>query len=244
MTFDPFGDFATAGYLRNVEGEKDLDIVKRLEHASFTTGLDAAFAALRKSGQLSYLDLLETHRILFDAVFPWAGQDRVTTAPSLSVRKGAVIFSNPSEIRSAVEFALRKGQEENYLRAHPGEVMGYLAFGHPFLDGNGRAMVTLFSMMAQRAGFCIDWSATDKDAYLAALTREIEAPSQGHLDDYLKTFMRDPVALEGLAAQVSKVPGLDGRPPAKDENIVIGDVNAPTVKAQYDAMLLNRGKKI
>ena len=46
MSFDPFGDFATEGYLRNVEKEKDLDIVKRLEHTSFTTGLDEAFTAL------------------------------------------------------------------------------------------------------------------------------------------------------------------------------------------------------
>jgi cell filamentation protein len=43
VTFDPFGDFESCGYLRNVEQEKDLDIVRRLEHVSFTTGLDAAF---------------------------------------------------------------------------------------------------------------------------------------------------------------------------------------------------------
>ena len=49
MTFDPFGDFATEGYLRNVEKEKDLAIVKRAENASFTTGLDEAFASLAKA---------------------------------------------------------------------------------------------------------------------------------------------------------------------------------------------------
>ncbi len=38
MTFDPFGDFETQGYLRNLAKEKDLDIVRRLEHTSFTTG--------------------------------------------------------------------------------------------------------------------------------------------------------------------------------------------------------------
>ena len=48
MTFDPFGDFATEGYLRNFEKEKDLAIVKRAENASFTTGLDEAFASLAK----------------------------------------------------------------------------------------------------------------------------------------------------------------------------------------------------
>ncbi|WP_432413570.1 hypothetical protein [Pantoea allii] len=30
--FDPFGDFETAGYLRNVERIKDIDILKRQEH--------------------------------------------------------------------------------------------------------------------------------------------------------------------------------------------------------------------
>src|ERR1700691_6802379 len=32
----------------------------------------------RKIKQLSYADVLETHRILFEAVYPWAGQDRLT----------------------------------------------------------------------------------------------------------------------------------------------------------------------
>jgi cell filamentation protein len=185
----------------------------------------------------------KTHGILFNAVYPWAGQDRLSIAPRLSVRKGPVIFANPSEIRPAVEFALRKAQEKDYLRAHPGEIMGYLAFGHPFLDGNGRTIVTLFSAAAQRAGFSIDWSATDKDAYLDALTKEIDAPSRGHLDNYLGKFIRESIAREELAAQVIKAAGLDGRTPAGDENEVIGNVDAPEVKAQYEAMLQKRGKK-
>ena len=76
MTFDPFGDFATEGYLRNFEKEKDLAIVKRAENASFMTGLDEAFATLAKAKVLSYDDVLKTHGILFGAVYPWAGQDR------------------------------------------------------------------------------------------------------------------------------------------------------------------------
>ncbi len=98
--------------------------------------------------------------------------------------------------------------------------------------------------MAQRAGFSVDWSATDKEAYLDALTKEIDTPSRGHLDSYLTRFMRDPVALEELATQVMKVPGLDGRKPANDENEVVGDVNTPEVRAQYEAMLVKRGKKV
>jgi cell filamentation protein, protein adenylyltransferase len=88
VSFDPFGDFATEGYLRNVEKEQDLDIVKRLEHASFTTGLDEAFTALGKSRQFSYSDVLQTHDILFNAVYPWAGQDRLSIAPKRRCARG------------------------------------------------------------------------------------------------------------------------------------------------------------
>src|SRR5882757_6485929 len=68
VRFDPFGDFATEGYLRNFEKEKDLAIVKRAENTSFTTGLDEAFAHLAKSKVLTYDDVLKTHGILFGAV--------------------------------------------------------------------------------------------------------------------------------------------------------------------------------
>jgi cell filamentation protein len=155
VTFDPFGDFATEGYLRNFEKEKDLSIVKRAEHASFATGLDDAFAYLAVSEVLTYGDVLKTHGILFGAIYPWAGQDRSQTAPKLTIKKGTVIFANAPEIRSAVEFALRKGQDKAYMEARPGEIMGYLAYGHPFLDGNGRTIMTLHSVLAQRAGFSI-----------------------------------------------------------------------------------------
>jgi cell filamentation protein len=164
VTFDPFGDFATEGYLRNFEKEKDLAIVKRAENASFMTGLDEAFAALAVARTLSFDDVLKTHGILFGAVYPWAGQDRSQTAPKLTINKGPVIFANAPEIRAAVEFALRKGQDKDHMKAKPGEIMGYLAYGHPFLDGNGRTIMTVHSVLAQRAGFSIDWSATKKDA--------------------------------------------------------------------------------
>jgi cell filamentation protein len=238
--FDPFGDFATEGYLRNFEKEKDLAIVKRAENASFTTGLDEAFASLAEARTLSYDDVLKTHGILFGAVYPWAGQDRTQIAPKLTVRKGPVIFANAAEIRTAVEFALRKGQDKDYMKAKPGEIMGYLAYGHPFLDGNGRTIMTVHSVLAQRAGFSIDWSATTKNAYLDALTKEIENPPKGHLDAYLKSFMRDPIAYEQLATAIVQAPGLDGSAQGAALNEVLGNNDEPVVKAQYEAMLMRR----
>jgi cell filamentation protein len=240
VTFDPFGDFATEGYLRNFEKEKSLAIIKRAEHTSFVTGLDEAFAHLANSKVLTYDDVLKVHGILFGAVYPWAGQDRTQTAPKLTINKGAVIFANASEIIAAVEFALRKGQDKDYMKARLGEIMGYLAYAHPFLDGNGRTIMTVHSVLAQRAGFSIDWSATKKDAYLDELTKEIENPSKGHLDAYLKSLIRDPVSHEHLATAVVQTPGLDGSVQGANLNEVLGDADEPIVKAQYEAMLTKR----
>ena len=126
------------------------------------------------------------------------------------------------------------------MKARPGEIMGYLAYGHPFLDGNGRTIMTVHSVLAQRAGFSIDWSATKKDDYLDALTREIENPSKGHLDAYLKPFMRHPVFYQDLATAIVQAPGLDGSAQDAELNEVLGNTDEPTVKAQYEAMLTKR----
>ncbi len=44
--------------------------------------------------------------------------------------------------------------------------MGSLAHAHPFLDGNGRTMMTIHIEMTYRVGISIDWVQTDKTAYL------------------------------------------------------------------------------
>ena len=167
MTFDPFGDFAKRGYLRNVAKAKDPEIVQRVLHNSFLTGIDAALDHLKARSSLSYDDVLKTHETLFEAVFPWAGEDRHTNAPHIHVKKGAVFFAHPDDIRKAIDYALEKGQDKAFMAEKPGEVMGYLAYGHPFLDGNGRTIMLIHAELARRAGIGIDWAATDKDNYLA-----------------------------------------------------------------------------
>jgi cell filamentation protein len=63
--FDPFRDFDDAGYLRNFEGEKDLDIVKAAEHEIFRANLPEAVAYLGRQKKLTYQHFLNVHRILF-----------------------------------------------------------------------------------------------------------------------------------------------------------------------------------
>jgi cell filamentation protein len=63
------------------------------------------------------------------------------------------------------------------MAAKPGEVMGFFAYGHPFLDG--RTMLLVHVELCHRAGFSIEWHRTNKTHYLAAL---------GILDRYLLQF--------------------------------------------------------
>jgi cell filamentation protein len=236
VTFDPFGDFATRGYLRNLAKEKDAAIVRRLEHASFTTGLDEALARLAKKSPLTYADVLNTHRILFGAVYPWAGQDRATTSPDIAVSRGGVLFAHPKYIQNAVEHALRLGSDPQTMREKPGEVMG-LAHGHPFLDGNGRTIMVVHAVLAQRAEFRIDWAATDKNAYLEALTKELDDPGKGILDGYLKPYVRAAVA--NLPDHLAMAKGLDGG--AGEADAVYGRNDDPAVQALYAQQQLKWG---
>jgi len=90
--FDPFGDFDTAGYLRNTDRIKDPRIVKRIEHEAFLVNMPDALEHLANQRQIQYETFLETHRILFSDFYPWAGQGRAATSPHLLVSKGAIKF--------------------------------------------------------------------------------------------------------------------------------------------------------
>lgn len=215
MTFDPFGDYSTRGYLRNTRGADEVT-VKRLEHAAFRGALDSALDYLKSKSELTYEDVLQTHANLFSSVYPWAGQDRMVTAPDQAITKGGNydLFSHPADSRRATEMALSMAANKATMLSKPGEVMGLLAHAHPFLDGNGRTIMTVHADLCRRAGMRIDWSQTNKTDYLNALTRELENPGKGHLDAYLKPFVRAEAMAQSQAANMLR--GLSGLGPRED----------------------------
>jgi hypothetical protein len=88
VTFDVFGDAATRGYLRNIAGTNDMGLVKVLEQHAFLDNIDKALFDLSKAKQISYSDVLQTHKTLFESVYPWAGEDRRKHAPDIAITKG------------------------------------------------------------------------------------------------------------------------------------------------------------
>ncbi len=113
MIFDPFGDFDTQGYLRNILGSKDIQEVKSLEYASFQRNLDRSVTALAKIDFIEYKHVLEIHKTLFGAVYPWAGQDRSVTAPGINISKAGYnsMFAQSQYVRRVTEYALDQSRD-------------------------------------------------------------------------------------------------------------------------------------
>jgi cell filamentation protein len=194
---DPFGDYSTSGYLRNHFKAKDPATLRRLEGASFQNKVHGVLRDLRRiksARDLGYGHILEIHRSFFRSVYPWAGQDRAATAPHLAIVKAGYnnLFAHPAHVRRAAEYGLELARDPQYLQRKPGEVFGYLAHSHPFLEGNGRTILTLFADLCRRAQFHVEWHAIPKQDFLRTLTSELLAPGQ-HLDALLSVYLRSGV---------------------------------------------------
>lgn len=238
ILFDPFNDFEIEGYLRNVRKDKDEAKIKHFEHDLFRANLESALAYLATKKVLVYADFLVVHRILFSDYYPWAGKDRSETMPDRAVVKGDVLFCHPQDSRRAVESGLRIGQDKTIMARKPGEVMGLFAYGHPFLDGNGRTMLLVHLELSYRAGFSISWADTSKADYLGALSREIDKPGHGILDAYLLRFKCPRLERDKWGTNILSLKGLDGF----DEGSKIdGNLTDKDVQERYRQFEKHRG---
>jgi cell filamentation protein len=214
---DPFGDYETAGYLRNVYGVKDLEIVGHLETAVFQQEVLGTVRFLRRLPSLQYEHVTETHRQLFSSLYPWAGQDRSVTAPGIAIARGGynTLFAHPADCRRAAEHGLSLGQDVRYIRAHPGEIFGFLAHSHPFLEGNGRTILTMFAELTRRAGFHVRWEEIGKKEFLDTLTDELLRPSKGTMDHLVLQYVGEGVLTSEMTARRLRVKFKPGSSPKK-----------------------------
>jgi len=191
LPFDPFGDRATRGHLRNKIGTTDVAMIARLEALSFAATVMPALEALQAAPTLDYRHVLDTHRRLFSSVYPWAGQDRAALAAEIALGKAGIsdLFAGPGDAQRGIEIGLRLGLDPTTMRSKPGEVFNRLAHAHPFLDGNGRVLMTVHADLARRADFHIDWSQISKAAFMSALTNELQKAGTA-MDALLRPHVR------------------------------------------------------
>ena len=105
------------------------------------------------------------------------------TAPTIAIgRAGFKDFAFPDEIERALDYALRFSEEN--LREQPGKAFALFAYAHPFLDTNGRTLLTVHSELMRRVGKHIRWNDLEPSDFLIALTDAIVNQSSA-LDDLI-----------------------------------------------------------
>lgn len=191
--FDPFNNYEDVGYLNNVFHIKNMEIIKTLEHATFLINLPNALNYLSPIKRQDYncQIISNVHKILFNDFYPWAGQFHNDLFPDLIISKGHITFAFPDCLKNILNYTFNTyfKQSDAYIRKNIGDIISSLCYAHPFLDGNGRTILTILHVICQNAGFHINWSKSKKDDYLDVLTEDLEHPNNEILNKYLSTLI-------------------------------------------------------
>jgi cell filamentation protein len=127
------------------------------------------FALLRTepmTRDFNEIRLKETHRRIFEGVYPWAGQYRHGTGYMAKERGGQIVsYGNDMFISGEVSKTMEKLSKESFQSLDKKAFSERLAYYyseldaiHPFREGNSRTLRVFTSDFAHSKGFDLDWS--------------------------------------------------------------------------------------
>lgn len=140
--------------------------------ASLVAIRDATLRAALTPPTTFDLDGLQAiHRHLFQDIYPWAGELRV-----VDIAKGDALFLHHLEIVSEASAVFTRLAEEKYLQGldvdqfaqGAGFYLGRINRIHPFREGNGRTQRAFIRLLANQAGYAIDFSGFSAQAMIDA----------------------------------------------------------------------------
>ncbi|MGD8164084.1 putative adenosine monophosphate-protein transferase Fic [Pantoea sp. FN0307] len=161
---------------------------------------EVAFTSLRAATielgprNLGFPYLCAIHRTLFQDLYDWAGEIR-----KIDLYLGDTPFCHFEYIEKEGNALMEALEEENGLADLPFEqFVARLAHYyceinmlHPFRDGNGRAQRLFFEQLIIHAGYDIDWSKTERAAWLRANEESVNGDLQ-RLTDIFSNVVSEP----------------------------------------------------
>jgi cell filamentation protein len=125
------------------------------------------------------------HRHLFQDVYPWAGRYR-----TVRISKGGSMFCYPENIASQLQSLFewlghqnRLSELDNNSFSEVGaHFLSELNAIHAFREGNGRAQMALFAMLANSVGHRLNLSLLDPAPFLAAMIAAFDG-NERHLSE-------------------------------------------------------------
>ncbi len=153
--------------LRNKFGIRDadeLDFVEREFVARRTMGAIP-------SGKFDLAHLKAIHRHLFQDIYDWAGQIR-----TVEISKGGRQFQFRRYIETGMADVHRRLVAGSFLKnlssadfaKEAGPIMGDVNYVHPFREGNGRTQMIYLKQLTVQAGYAIDLTLIEREAWMAA----------------------------------------------------------------------------
>jgi len=116
-------------------------------------------------GRFDFAHLCAIHRHLFQDVYDWAGEIR-----TVDISRDTSRFANMALIERYLGGVLARLPAENWLRglqpepfvARLAHYMGEINATHPFREGNGRTQRVFCALLAEQAGYFIDFESVDQ----------------------------------------------------------------------------------
>jgi cell filamentation protein len=166
----------------DIHNQSDLDEAETLTFLVQSAQLEAS----APSGPLDFTYYKSLHSTLFSPLYHWAGQLR-----TVNISKKGTNFCPASELERCGEAFFARLQESNEFSGLPrkqlidalAEAYHSLNMLHPFREGNGRTQRLFFTILIQRAGYNIDFSACDPDELMMATIYAAQGVS-----DFLQAF--------------------------------------------------------
>lgn len=179
-----FDDFFYPGTqtLINKFDLKDANRLAEIERAiTLVTTADAKRNPIAGAFDLSHMQAI--HKKIFGEVYPWAGQVRDFGMMKQRIDGLVTEFARPSEIKSLnadlqaimLETKKFKSIPPNEFAQKIAKVYQIANEMHPFREGNGRTQRVYLDYLANQAGYKLDFSRVEKDAwnYAASMAGQI-----------------------------------------------------------------------
>lgn len=160
-----------------------LDLHRQSELDAFEAEITAARAdEPLPAGDLDFAHFCAVHHHLFQDVFDWAGQLR-----TVRISKGGSAFCFPEHIEAQATKLFSDLKTKNHLANLPKNNFAHSAAHfladlnaiHTFREGNGRAQLTFFALLADRAGHPLNLSEMNPDLMLNAMIASFEGDESG-----------------------------------------------------------------
>jgi cell filamentation protein len=168
---DPYLDKVT-GILRNLLGIKtQAELDKAEAQISFVQISTLTIENKPLLENFNWELLCKIHHDIFGEIYDWAGQPR-----TIELTKDKTSFARTDYIVASAKELFSKLAEEDYLHGLGSEEFierlahyyNELNVIHPFREGNGRAIRTFLTMLAENLGWNIAWNEMNPQENVAA----------------------------------------------------------------------------